>query len=386
MRERRPRILHVIEATVGGTKRHLLDLVGGLHRAGWDVEVACPRVREQAYGDVSLWGDLGRAGIRTHDVPMRRAALCRANASAILRLRRLIAAQRYAIVHGHSSVGGAVARAAAALTVPRPRTVYTPHGFAFLAPGSTARRGIYLVLERALGRLTDRLIAVSATEAQVADTRAIARGARLATIRNGMDFDAKDSPVETPVAWADAWNGAPVVGNVARLTPQKDPATWLQVAARVAAQRPDVRFVWIGGGELEEVSRAAASKLGLRTRLVFEPYRPDARAVIGRFSVFLSTSRFEGLPYVLLEALASAVPVVATAVVGVHDIVRDGTTGLLAETGDIEGLAARVLRLLDDHDESRRLALAGCLDIHATFSAAAMVETTSRLYESLLAA
>jgi glycosyltransferase involved in cell wall biosynthesis len=383
-----------MEATIGGTKRHLLELCAGLRAAGWDVEVACPRVRAEALGDVSFWDDLGAAGIPAHEVPMRRAPANRTNAAAIVRLARMIREGGYDVVHAQSSIGGALARPAALLAGigsprSRSRVVYTPHGFAFLAPGSRAKQRLFLHVERALGRYTDRLIAVSPTEAGAAVAHRIVPPHRVETIPNGIvaagfpDREDKEGVVE--VRRRLGWTDVPVVGTLARMTAQKDPFTWLRVAARVARERPDVRFAWIwGGGELEQAVYEETDRLGLRSRLDFLGYRADARAVIGALDLFLLTSAFEGLPYSLIEALAAGVPTVATAVVGTADIVRHGETGLLAPAGDAAALADAVLRLLSDPAQARSLAAAGRADVLSRFSVDRMVARTAALYEQVL--
>lgn len=379
------RALHVMEATIGGTKRHLHELATGLREAGWEVEIACPRVRDEAHGDVSFWDQMAAAGVPLHEVPMRRSPLTRANAAAILRLASLIRRGRYAVVHAHSSIAGAVARPAAMLSGRRPKVVYTPHGFAFLTPGSARRRRVYLAAERALGRLTDRLIALSPTEAEAAARYGVAPAARIATIPNGIlsrDLPSRQAAAE--VRRHEGWGDAPVVGTVARMTAQKDPITWLRAAARIAQARPDVRLVWVWGAEMEEEVRAEARRLGLDSRLQFLGYRSDARQLIAAFDVFLLASRFEGLPYTVIEALACGTPVVATDVVGTRDVVRHGATGLLAEPGDPEALAAHALRLLDHPQEARALAGAGRADALARFSVERMVEQTAALYDALL--
>jgi len=384
-------VLHVLEATIGGTKRHLLDLAAGLRQQGWEIEVACPRVRDEAIGDLSFWGDLRAAGIPTHEVPMRRRTLCRENMQAIARLAWLIRRRRYAIVHAHSSVAGAVARPAAILAGAssgrRPKVVYTPHGFAFLTPGSPLRRRALLAIERALGRWTDCVIAVSPAEAKETVAYRVVPPARVATIPNGIATASGGSEAAADravVREREGWSHRPVVGTLARMTPQKDPFTWLQAAARIAAAHPEVQFVWIWGGELEPQVRACAGRLGLMPRLRFLGYREDARQLLAGFDVFLLSSAFEGLPYSAIEALAAGTPVVATDVTGTRDVVRHGETGLLAPPGDPEALARHVLALLDDPDLARRLAQAGQRDVLARFSVQRMVEQTAALYQTLL--
>ena len=391
----RPRVLHVLEATIGGTKRHLLELAPGLRALGWDVEVAAPRVRSEAHGDVSFWDDMRAAGVPLHALPMRRAALHAANAAAIWHLTRLIRWGNFAIVHAHSSVAGALARPAtlfagsgagqSKIQNPKPKIVYTPHGYAFLIPGSLAKRRLYLAAEQALGRVTDRLIALSSTEAEATLAHRIVPPQRLVTIPLGIDASALPTEEEVQQTRAnEGWGIAPVVATISRMTPQKDPLTWLRTARLVADARPDARFVWIWGGEMEEDVRTEARALGLEGRVQFLGHRPNARALIAAADIFLLTSRFEGLPYSVIEALAGGTPVVATDVVGTRDLIGHGETGLLAQAGDALALADHVLHLLNDGAEAVRLARSAKSETLNGFSVHRMVEQTSALYESIL--
>ena len=378
----------VMEATIGGTKRHLHELSVGLHARGWHVEVACPRVRAEAHGDTSFWDDLSVAGIPLRPLPMERKVASRVNVEAIGTLARMIreASPRIDVVHAHSAIGGAVARLAvlvAGLWGCRPAVVYTPHGFAFL-DGSPARRRGFLAVERILGLTTDRVIGVSPTEAEVAWRRRVVPRERTVAIPNGIDPTTMPTSADGVRARAEeGWDTSPVVMTVARMTPQKDPSTWLRVAARIAASRSDVRFVWVWGGETAQEVRDEAHRLGIADRVDFVGYRPDARRLVAGANVFLLTSRFEGLPYSLIEALAVGVPVVATDVTGTRDVVRHGVTGLLSPAGDVEGLASHVLSMLRDPKRAAALATAGREDVVQRFSIDTMVEATARVYRTV---
>lgn len=384
----RPRVMMVMEATIGGTKRHLHELSVGLHARGWHVEVACPRVRAEAHGDTSFWDDLSVAGIPLRPLPMERKVASRVNVEAIGTLARMIreASPRIDVVHAHSAIGGAVARLAvlvAGLWGRRPAVVYTPHGFAFL-DGSPARRRGFLAVERILGLTTDRVIGVSPTEAEVAWRRRVVPRERAVAIPNGIDPATMPTSADGVRARAEeGWDTSPVVMTVARMTPQKDPSTWLRVAARIAASRSDVRFVWVWGGETAQEVRDEAHRLGIADRVDFVGYRPDARRLVAGANVFLLTSRFEGLPYSLIEALAVGVPVVATDVTGTRDVVRHGVTGLLSPAGDVEGLASHVLSMLRDPKRAAALATAGREDVVQRFSIDTMVEATARVYRTV---
>ena len=383
------KVLHVLEATIGGTKRHLLDLAPGLCSRSIHVEIACPRVRDEHHGDTSFWDDALALDIPLHDVPMTRRPLTRQNAAAIGSLTRLIRAGAFDVVHAQSSIAGALARPAALLSGARPKVVYSPHGYAFLSGEWGRRATVFGFVERMLSRITDSVVAVSAAEGDEAVRRSVVRPAQLAVIPNGVvssDVRTERLPIERLAPELASWAGAPLVGTIARMTPQKDPLTWLRVAARVHQAHPQTRFLWIwGGGVLEQDVYDETDRLGLRQHVAFLGHRPDARRLLGSLDVFLLTSRFEGLPYSAIEALAAGTPVVATDVAGTGDVVSHNQTGLLCRSGDVDALSAAVIRLLEVPHEARRLGEAGRADVVDRFSVEQMVARTEALYRGLVA-
>lgn len=328
------RVLEVIEATVTGTKRHLLDLLVGFRdREDLSVEVACPLTRDEHHSDTSFVSEVRALGIPLHVVPMRRRVDPPSDLGALVRLARLIRWGRYHVVHLHSSKAGGVGRPAAWLAYPgaparRPRVVYSPHGFAFLAPGKPGQTTSYLIAERILGRFTDRLIAMSEEEASIALRHKVVSSDRVRVVRNGVAGDRIPSAEAADAKRIELGWGARgtslVIGTVAKMNVQKDPFTWLHAVARATQRRPDLRFVWIMGGELEADVRALVRKLGLeRGQLQFFGHRPDAREIIGAMDVFSLASIFEaGLPYVLMEAMLQEQPIVVTAASGSRELTR----------------------------------------------------------------
>lgn len=382
---RRARVLQVMEATIGGTKRHLTELSIGLHRAGCQVEVACPPVRSEAFGDTSFVSDVARAGIPVHPIPMHRSISPGADLLATLRLARLMRRGRYDIVHCHSSKAGVIGRVAARLAGV-PRVCYTPHGFSYLIPEFRRRRWLYLTIERVLGRFTGRLIAVSPSEGTEAVQRGIVPADRVAVIENGLDPDELPGPAERAKVRAEyGWeDDALVVGTVARQMAQKDPFTWLRTAAAVARTHDKVRFVWVNGGELLAASKRLAQTLDLGERMTFLPYVPNASRLMVGFDVLMLSSRFEGLSYVVLEAMGLGKPVVATDVLGTRDVIEHGKNGLLAPPGEPQALAARLRAVLDQPDRGAALGARARATIAARFTKERMVTRTRALYEQLL--
>jgi glycosyltransferase involved in cell wall biosynthesis len=182
----------------------------------------------------------------------------------------------------------------------------------------------------------------------------------------GIDLERFESP--RPALEVDG----PLVGNVARLAPQKDHRTLIEAARLV----PEAEFAIVGAGELrEELERQAE---GLRVR--FTGARDDVPELLASFDVFAFPSRFEGLCLAVIEAQAAGVPVVATPVGGIRETVVDGETGLLVPTGDAAALAAGIRRLLEDRPAAEAMAAEAKRRVRERYSIERMVAETLRLY------
>lgn len=378
------RVLEVMEATIGGTKRHLLALVRGLDRHLFEVEVAAPRVRSAAFDDVSFSEEVREAGLRQHFVPMRREISPAFDLACLLRLVAIMARGRYDLVHTHSSKAGFLGRLAArAARVPV--VIHTPHGFYFLNQRPGPRRSFYLRLEQLAGLLTDRLIALSPTELEEAVSNGIISPERAVLIENGIQVpEVPDAAAVSRVRASLAPGARHVVGTVARLTPQKGPFDFVRMADHLVRMLPDVHLLWCGDGELRGEVEALAADLGVADRLHFLGFRTDVLEVMAAMDLFVLTSHWEGLPYTVLDAMALERPVVATAAVGTRDIVQEGVTGLLTPVGDPEAAARAVVHLLSSPEEARAMGRAGRQLVLKKYSQEVMVKRTGQLYLDLV--
>lgn len=365
------RVLHVLEALEGGTARHLVDVV----RFTPDVEhhVVIPTSRVGGVTDTAAPGAMAADGATLHCVEMRRDPRSPLNVKALVRVRSLIRRLGPDVVHGHSSIGGVVARVAAIGTPSA--TVYTPNG---IAPG----RGP-VALERVLGRITDRFVAVSRSEGQEALRLGLIVPSRLVVIPNGIDPDATVTDDRDLRALASVPAGAPLVGSVARLIWQKDPEEFVRVCAAVHARRPEVHFLLIGDGPLRAAVDAAVGAAGLGDRWHHIASLPNAAAVLGQLDVLAITSRFEGGPYAPLEAMRAGTPVVLSGAIGNTDVVEPGVTGAVVPVGAAGDMAAEIVGLLDDPDRARAWADAARTRLRTHFSSAAMGEALARLYREV---
>ena len=369
------RVLHVLEALEGGTARHLVDLVRTLP----DIEhhVALPSRRVGGLTDTAATGRMRAAGAVVHVVEMRRSPVRPHNAAALAQLAALVRRTRPRLVHGHSSIGGALGRVAG--TAARLPRVYTPNG---LAQGRPA-----LAVERGLGLLTDRLVATSQSEAAFVVARRLVPPDRCVTIPNGIEVEGWQPPAATPDlrALLGVPPEAPLVGTISRLVAQKAPQRFTRVAGMVLTERPDAHAVLVGDGPLRDAVDPRHLPAGTAGRLHHVPGLPDAGAALGQLDVFVLTSRFEGFPYAALEAMRAGTPVVLTDVVGSREVVDHGLSGFLVPEDDVRGMAALVLDLLADEPRRRAVGLAGQAHVRR-FDVNQMGRSLAALYGQLACA
>jgi len=303
-----------------------------------------------------------------------------ADLAALRRLTALLRERRFDVVHTHTAKAGAVGRIAAR-RAGAGRIVHTYHGFPFHEFQSPARRSAYVAVERRLGRITDLALAVGGGVAVEAVRRGLIAPDRIRTI--GVAVDEPPALAADPAARRRARRalGLPpdvtVVGAVGRLAYQKAPEDFL--AALRALGRPGVVGVWVGGGELAgRVARLAAAQPEAPVLLAGE--RDDVPALLPAFDVFTLPSRYEGLPTAVVEAMLCGVPVVATAVNAVGDLVVPGETGLLVPPRRPGLLAGAVRALLDSPADAARMAAAARARLGTRYRVPALRDALAAAY------
>jgi glycosyltransferase involved in cell wall biosynthesis len=275
---------------------------------------------------------------------------------ALHRLTAILGEGNFDVVHTHSAKAGTLGRLAAR-RAGNARIVHTFHGLPFHEFQSRLRRGLYVDIERYLGRFTDVALCVGTGVAVEVVRRRLIAPERVRTI--GVAVDAA-VPKVTDAGRASARRelgiepGDRVVGAVGRLAYQKAPEDF--VAALIALDRADVVGVWVGDGELAGQVALQAARAPEHIRIMLAGERADVAALLPAFDVFALPSRYEGLPVAIVEAMACGVPVVATAVNAVPDVVVPGTSGLLVPPQRPDLMARAIGYLLDHRDHAAAMA------------------------------
>lgn len=364
-----PTILHVLApAPVGGMESVVHLLTRELVAAGTPVHahlILAPGA------DAPLADDLERGGVTVHRTVVRG----RRYGVERDRTRALCRDLGVAVVHSHGYRTDVIdAPAARALGLP---VVSTVHGFT----GGGLRNAVYERLQlRALRRM-DRVIAVSRPLVDLLARRGVPRSA-IRLLPNA--FAAGDAPLPRPEArralGVDAGDDRPLIGWVGRLSPEKGADVLVQAAA--AAARP-ARWVVVGDGPDEAAARALVERLG--APVAFLGRIPGAGRLAPAFDVVVLSSRTEGTPIVALEAMAAGVPVVATRVGGVPDLLADGAAGRLVDAERPDQLAAAVDGLLADPEGAAALGRRGQERVRIAYAPGPWVAHHQQLYAELAA-
>ncbi len=363
------RVAHIVEASFAGVGRHVLDHAAGQAARGHDVRVFYSPVRESAAFAEERSALSG--AVSFHDVHLERSP----SLSDLAALRSISAVCRehdIEVVHGHSTKGGLITRLVRGTFV----RAYTPNAVYSMNPelGDRARR-VVRAIERALSHRTDLIVAVSSEE----EAHLIDLGvdpSKVVVVPNGVP-PAPERDAKKRGAVRDALGlplDAVVVGFVGRLSRQKAPEILLAAFESIAERFPDIHLAIIGTGELEpDINRLAEqSSAAARIHLLGEQ---PGRWAMNAFDVFALPSRYEGFPYVLIEALHAGLPIVTT--VGASaDLLFEGAAdpiGGRTAVDDAAGFAEALSKILEHGPSSFA---AACRARGLTFTADAMIEQT----------
>jgi glycosyltransferase involved in cell wall biosynthesis len=316
------------------------------------------------------------------------------DARSFVRLYRELKRLRPAIVHTHMAKAGLVGRLAAVAynatrgSAPRARIVHTYHGHVLEGYFGSAATAVFIAFERALARLSDAIVAISpAIRRELLEVYRIGRESQYRVVRLGFNlapFSAIDDRARAEARRAlDLPNDVPVITTVGRLTAIKRHTLFLDVFKRVLDRHANAVALIAGDGELRGELEAHAASLGIAGQVRFLGWRRDLTTIYGATDVFLLTSRNEGTPVALIEAMASGVPGVSTDVGGVRDVIGDTDTGV---TGDDTGaLADGVLGFLADPVRRIRSGQLARTRVLQHFDIQRLVHEIADLYNDLLA-
>ena len=366
------RVLHIQKvAGIGGSEKHLLSLLPRLRDFGLIPEMLVlsdPEDHPEPFIE-----QMKSSGVYTHLMTISGDF----DPGLLFKLKNLFCEEKYDLIHTHlihaDLYGIWAARFAGVKLIVSSRHEASPF------------RKQYLIrlLSCLSCRQSDCIICISENLKRYTKTIDWLKLTKLRTIYYGLDLNL-DSGNSISRKGLSQVKKVPVIGNVARLTEAKGHTTLLQAMPKVLENFPDVKLVIIGDGELREMLKKCQEQLGLTECVEFWGFKNDPVPLMSEFDVFVHPSRWEGFGLVFLEAMASRLPIVATRVGAIPEIVEHGETGILVDVDDSDALAAGICELLNNPSLARDMGNSGRRRLEEKFTLDKMVEETSEVYFSLL--
>ena len=348
-----PRILRIItRLNISGPAIQAVTLTARLRDKGYDCLLVCGGIPE---GEDSVIPIAESYGIDPIIVPsLHRTMNPLNNLYNLWQLYQIIRREKPDIVHTHTTTAGFLGRLAARLAGV-PVTVHTLHFHPFRGYYNRPTTLLFIWMERLGARLSDSIITLSTgLRRELTETYHVTDKKRITVLPLGLDLDVFARPAEPGPGFRDAHNippDAPLIGIVGRLVPVKNHELFLEAAARIARAAPDVMFVIVGDGALNQSLQEQARELEIEDRVIFTGWQKNMPQVYQSLDALVISSQNEGTPVPLIEALVAGCPVVATAVGGIPDLLDGGKLGRLVPSGDASALGLAILDTISqDYD------------------------------------
>lgn len=403
--EQHTRVVRIIaRLNVGGPAKHVVWLTSGLEEAGYRSLLVAGTVPE-GEEDMSYFAE--QTGVTPLYIPEMSREISVKDAVTTWKLYRLLLRERPDIVHTHTAKAGTVGRVAGwgyrwltpGVLLGRPRAckfVHTYHGHVFHSYYGRLKTGVFLAIEKLLAKwATDRIVVVSEQQRQeINEEFGVGRRDQFRVVRLGLDLGIFANHESRRAKFREELgvdDDTVLVGIVGRLTEIKNHEMFLRTVARVTLE--NVRYVVIGDGSLREPLEQQARALGLEGKVIFAGGRKDPEYFYPALDICALTSRNEGTPLTLIEAMANGRPVVATLVGGVVDLlgnVVEGGRYKICERGigvqadDEEAFAAGLGRLIEDKELRDRLGRRGFEFVENNYRKERLLEDIKDLYGQLL--
>ena len=400
------KIIRIIaRLNVGGPAKHVVWLTAGLDRASYETLLVAGTVPE-GEGDMGYFAE--QSGVTPLFIPDMSREISVRDITTIWKLYRLFLREKPDLIHTHTAKAGTVGRVAGffyrwltfGVLLGRPRKckfVHTYHGHIFHSYYGRLKTRVFINIEKTLASLvTDRIVVISEQQAnEICGEFGVGNRDQLTVIPLGLDLELFNNSAQNRRPFRDelgVTDKTVLVGIVGRLTEIKNHQLFLQAVSHYcqAKNRTPVRFVIIGDGglrsELEELSRS----LGLERDVVFAGERKDPAYFYPALDIVALTSRNEGTPLTLIEAMANARAVIATRVGGVVDLLGPVVNDSVCERGlgipadDPESFAAGIQRLVTDPELRERVGYNGFEFVRSKYAKQRLLLDIKNLYDELL--
>ncbi|MEG7531782.1 MAG: glycosyltransferase family 4 protein [Hungatella sp.] len=366
------KILYIaVSSQTGGVPKHILNAL--MENQSYEITVAVP-----ADGDYYLW--FQKLAFDMIDLPLKPFSL-----RSLLRLRQYVIMHHIDLIHSHGKGAGMYARPLK-LLCPGVKVVHTFHGI-YLEQYGIWIKQLYLCIERLLRHLSDVLICVSESERAEALRLNVTLDNRTVVIPNGVELQKFErSNIDQEVYRTQIGCAADdyLIGCVARLEAMKGHKYLIEAFEAISLRHPKCHLLLVGDGPDRAYIETLIQKKHLEDRIHLTGFRHDIPEILQVLDLFVSCSLKEGMPYTLIEAIASGTPVVATDVIGNRDVIQDGINGMLAKSQDSADIADKIETAMEHPERCRQYSEHGIRDVQEKFTIEKTVGQIVAVYEGAL--
>lgn len=334
------KILHITQSN-GGVEEYLKMFFANMDNEHFETEIICPNYP-------SMIENMENMGIKVHVVDMKREIELIADLKAYIKIKKYIKSIKPDIIHVHSSKAGVIGRLAARrCKVP---CVYNSHGWAFSMEVSEKKKKVYASIERICANFSVKIINISDDEKKLAAKYKVAEENKMMTIYNGIDLNKYNRRYNRNdvLSKLNIPENAFVIGMVGRITEQKSPQTFINIAEKISSLDENAYFILVGDGELKKEIQERVEKKLIKDKVVITGWTNEVAKYVSIFDIALLTSKWEGFGLVLAEYMAMGKPIIASKVGGIPNVVQDGFNGKLIENNNVDDYVNHIVKLKND--------------------------------------
>lgn len=368
--------------STGGVAEYVHQLVRGMDKSLFEISVACLSENSPEFAALLA----AYPGVKTFSLEMNRYKVdLLSDLKVLIALYRHLKNTKYDLIHAHASKPGFLIRLAAIGTgIP---VLYSPHCFAFHEGAGFINRWVIAALEAFAAKyLTTKIVLVAEGEKRLALRYGVGTGDSMVIIHTGIDTERFEAEADTAAVRKSL--GVPenvfLAGSVGRMSHQKSPLDFFRMANLVHQQNPSIHFVWVGNGPLLADAESFIHQYSLTGVIHLPGHRSDIPEIMKTLDCFILTSKWEGFPIVLLEAMASGTPIIATDIDGNNEAVRNNNEGWLVPAGDSQSMANALVQMINLPEKKIEFRNKARKRVEQNFRTQLMLDKLQNLYKDVV--
>lgn len=287
---------------------------------------------------------------------------------AILQLRKLVKKHNPDLIYLHSSKAGAIGRILR-IMIKKP-IIYNPHGWAFNMKVSNKKINVYKFIEKLLSSMCDKIIAISEEELKSALNNKICKDDKIQLIYNGIDIDEYDKNINLNNNYKESLGVSSekvLIGMVGRISKQKAPDIFVELANNLLKNNPNLMFVIVGDGEDRKAIETQIEKYNIKKNFIITGWVEDTYKYIQAFDIAILLSRWEGFGLAIAEYMVCKKPIIATRIDGIPNLINDNLNGILVEPNNIVEAELAIKKLLSDKRLCEQLSINANVKVRKLF-------------------